>query len=175
MLRRFLDGVYAASLAMAALFLVGVFLLMIGEAVFRTAGSYIKGANEMVGWFCAAAGFLALPATFKRGDMVRVGFVVDSLPPAVRKAMLLVCLAIAWVFVTYMLKSVGSYLFEGWRYEETTQGMIMIPVWIPQLSFLVGVALLWLAIVDECVTVALSPAHSVRAEKSMKVEDLSLH
>ena len=62
--------------------MVSIFVLMVGESVFRFLGSYITGANELIGWCCAAAGFLALPATFKRGDMVRAGFVVDRLPHA---------------------------------------------------------------------------------------------
>ena len=101
-MRRLLDLVYDTSLALAGFFLVSVFALMIFEPVFRWFGSYITGANELVGWFCAAAGFLALPATFRRGDMIRVGLIVDRLPALVRKPMLLLCLAIAFVFVSYM-------------------------------------------------------------------------
>jgi TRAP-type C4-dicarboxylate transport system permease small subunit len=175
MLRRFLDGLYAASLAAAGLFLVGIFALMIGEAVFRKSGSYITGANELIGWFCAAAGFLALPATFKRGDMVRVTYAVDALAPAARKGLLLGCLAVALVFVGYMGLAVGAYLVEGWRSEELTQGMILIPVWIPQSSFLVGVALLFLAVADEFIGSMRTPAQHLRAERSSSPQDASPH
>jgi len=163
--RRFLDALYAGSLGLAGLFLVGIFGLMVGEAVFRTAGSYITGANELIGWFCAAAGFLALPATFKGGDMVRVSYVVDALPAPGRKAALLGCLLVALVFVGYMGLAVGAYLYEGWRSEELTQGMILIPVWIPQSSFLVGVALLWVAVLDELVCAWRTPGAALRAER----------
>ena len=83
-MRKFLDRLYSGSLGLAGVFLVGIFGVMIGEAVMRKMGSYIPGASELVGWFCAAAGFLALPATFKRGDMVRVGVVADALPPRIQ-------------------------------------------------------------------------------------------
>ena len=33
-------------------------------------------------------------------------------------------------------------------------GLVVIPLWIPQLSFVVGAALLWLAVVDELQRVA---------------------
>ena len=159
-MRRLLDHIYKASLVLAALFLIGIFLLMIGESAFRKMGSYITGANELVGWFCAAAGFLALPATFKRGDMVRVGFIVDRLPALVRKPVLMGCLLVALVFVSYMVYAVAAYLWSGWRSEETSQGMIEIAVWIPQSSFLLGAALLWVAIVDELVTTLAAPAEA---------------
>ena len=136
-MRRFLDSLYAASLVLAACFLVGILLLMVGEAVVRSLGGYITGANELIGWSCAAAGFLALPSTFKKG-LIRVGFRVDGLAPPLRKVLLLLSLSWAWIFVGYMLKAVGLYLYDGWVHEEISQGMIMVPVWIPQSSFLRG-------------------------------------
>ena len=170
-MRRALDLTYTACLAVAGCFLVAVFLLMVGESIFRSLGSYITGANELIGWCCAAAGFLALPATFQRGDMVRAGFLVDALPAGPRKAALLLCLGIAFVFVSYMVWAVAHYLWDGWRTQETTQGMIEIAVWIPQLSFLLGVLLLWVVVVDQSLSTLRSPAATLRAEREMSVAD----
>lgn len=175
MLRRYLDRLYNASLFLAGAFMVGIFLLMVGEAAARKLGGYIPGANDLVGWFCAAAGFLALPATFKRGDMVRVGFALDSLPAPARKPMLLLCLLIALTFVSYMLYAVAGYVWSGWRAEELTQGMLEVPVWIPQASFLVGVVLLLVSIVDEIVTHLLTPADRLHAEKQPSMDDVSMN
>jgi TRAP-type C4-dicarboxylate transport system permease small subunit len=174
-MRRMLDFVYAASLGLAGLFLVGIFALMILEPVFRWSGSYISGANELVGWFCAAAGFLALPATFKRGEMIRVGMLVDRLPPSVRKPILMLCLAIGFVYVGYMVWAVGAYLWDGWRAGETTQGMLVIPVWIPQLSFLVGAVLLWIAIVDEALSALRVASSDLVAEKPVVLGQPTAH
>ena len=165
-MRRFLDAVYGGSLALAGVFLVGIFVLMIAESVLRKLGSYVPGASEMVGWFCAAAGFLALPATFKRGDMVRVAILVERAPLALRRMLLLACLALALVFTTYMLWAAGRYLFEGWRSDETTQGMIEIAVWIPQLSFLLGALLLLVAVIDELIVTLLAPVQTLVVEKA---------
>ena len=174
-MRRILDLAYAASLGVAGLFLVGVFAMMVLEPVFRWSGSYITGANELVGWFCAAAGFLALPATFKRGDMIRVGMLVDRLPPPVRKPVLMLCLAIGFVYVTFMVWAVGAYLWDGWRAGETTQGMLVIPVWMPQLSFLLGVVLLWIAIVDETVAAMHTAETHLLAEKPIVIGEPTAH
>lgn len=172
-MRKFLDRVYDGGLVLAGLFLIGIFLVMISESVLRKLGGYVPGAGDLIGWFCAAAGFLALPATFKRGDMVRVGLLIDKLPAAARKPMLLACLATAVVFVSYMLWATGSYLLSGWRSDELTQGMIEIAVWVPQSSFAVGALLLLVAVVDELVVVARTPAERLFAEKPPAVDDAS--
>lgn len=173
-MRKLLDRVYGASLLLAGLFLVGIFLLMVGEAVVRKMGGYIPGASELIGWSCAAAGFLALPATFKRGDMVRVGLLVDALSPRLRKPVLLACLVLALVFTAYMLKSTAAYMWGSRVVEELTQGMIEIQVWIPMLSFLLGVALLLVAIADELVVTWRTPAGELRAEKPLAMQEPGL-
>jgi TRAP-type C4-dicarboxylate transport system permease small subunit len=174
-MRRLLDGLYTACLALAGVFLVSIFALMIGEAVMRKAGSYITGAGELIGWCCAAAGFLALPSVFARGEMVRVTYLVDALPPWPRKVLLLGCLLLAMVWGGYMTWAAGAYLYDGWRSEELTQGMILIPVWIPQLSLLVGAALLWVAMLDKFVTTWLQPADTLTAAPADPKVSLSQH
>lgn len=174
-MRKFLDRTYDISLFMAGVFLVAIFVVMIVESVLRKMGGYIPGASELIGWFCAAAGFLALPATFKRGDMVRVGVLIDAFPDRLRKGMLLLCLTLAIVFTVYMVWAVGAYLWGGFKTDELTQGMIEIPVWIPQLSFLFGVFLLLVAVMDEMVVALITPAALLKAEKAMSVEDVSMH
>ena len=170
-MRKFLDRLYDGSLALAGVFLVGIFVVMVGEAILRKMGSFIPGASDLVGWFCAAAGFLALPATFKRGDMVRVGMLADALPPRVRKPLLLACLLLALVFTSYLLWAAGGYLWRGWRSGEMTQGMIEIATWIPQSSLLAGALLLLIAVIDELVTSLRAPAASLRAERPLSMED----
>lgn len=170
-MRKALDWLYEASLGLAGLFLVGIFLVMVGEAVLRKSGSYITGASDLIGWFCAAAGFLALPATFKRGDMVRVGMLVDALPAGVRKPMLVGSLLLGVVFTAYMLQAAAGYMWRGWLSGETTQGMIEIAAWIPKTSLLVGVLLLLVSLVDECIVVLRAPADTLRAERPMSLQD----
>jgi len=174
-MRRVLHHTYNASLFLAGVFLVGIFVLMIGESAFRKMGSYITGANELVGWFCAAAGFLALPATFIRGDMVRVGFVIDRFAPSARKSVMLACLLLALVFVSYMLYAVSGYMLTSLRYGDMTQGMIEVAVWIPKTSFLLGVSLLWVAIVDSLAATFATPADRLRAERTKDIDDASRH
>ena len=174
-MRRSLDRLYNGSLFLAGIFLVGIFVLMITEAALRKLGSYVPGASEMIGWFCAAAGFLALPATFKRGDMVRVAILVERAPLALRRALLLMCLVLATVATSTMLWAAGRYLYGGWRSDETTQGMIEIAVWIPQLSFLLGVLLILVAVLDELIVTLRAPLQTLVVEKAPDLAEPGLH
>ncbi len=174
-MRLFLDKLYRLSLAFAGLFLVGIFVLMIAESMLRKSGAYVPGASELVGWFCAAAGFLALPATFKRGDMVRVSLLAERAPPALRRALMLSCLVLALVFTSTMLWAALLYLHSGWLAGETTQGMLEVAVWIPQSSFVVGVALLLVAVLDEFFVVLRAPVQTLVLEKPPTVDELGLH
>jgi TRAP-type C4-dicarboxylate transport system permease small subunit len=52
-----------------------------------------------------------------------------------------------------MTYAVAKFVHESWQFKELAQGLLVIPIWIPQVSFLVGVAILFVAIVDELVEV----------------------
>jgi TRAP-type C4-dicarboxylate transport system permease small subunit len=153
-LRRFLERLYRGCAALGALSLVAVFAIMIAETALRKMGSYITGANDLIGWFCAASGFLALPWTFKTGELVRVGLFIDKVGGLRRRALELACLGGAAVFAGFAAWATGRYMWKGAKAGELTQGMIELPLWVPQLSLLIGLAVLCIAIVEEFVRVA---------------------
>lgn len=153
-MRGFLRRLYKACAALGALSLIAVFAIMIAETALRKMGSYITGANDLIGWFCAASGFLALPWTFKTGELVRVGLFIDKASGAKRVAMELACLGGAAVFSGFAAWATGRYMWKGATAGELTQGMIELPLWVPQLSLLIGLAVLFVAIVEEFVLVA---------------------
>jgi TRAP-type C4-dicarboxylate transport system permease small subunit len=53
--------------------------------------------------------------------------------------------------------------------------MVAIPIWIPQMSFVVGSAILVIAVVDECVTVlrGAKPSYVARVEERHARGDFS--
>ena len=55
---------------------------MLAQAFGREAGILVRGADDIVSWLCAAAAFLALGHTFRHGELVRVGLLLDRLGPA---------------------------------------------------------------------------------------------
>ena len=152
-MRKLLDGLYQAAGALAALFVVAIFLLMVGASLLREAGVRVGGADDLVSWMCAAAAFLAMAPTFKRGDFVRVGLLIENLGAAWRRRLEVLSLFLAAVFCVYLTVAGGRYVLEGFRINEMASGLIVIPLWIPQLSFLFGVGLFTVAVLDELVVV----------------------
>jgi hypothetical protein len=47
----------------------------------------------------------------------------------------IIALSITALFVGYMLWAVGTFVFESWKFNEVAQGLVRIPIWIPQMSF----------------------------------------
>jgi TRAP-type C4-dicarboxylate transport system permease small subunit len=52
-----------------------------------------------------------------------------------------------------MLWAVVRFVYESWQFKEVAQGLIKVPIWIPQLCFVVGVVIFFVAVLDELVRV----------------------
>ena len=148
-MRRFLDRLYAASGALAALCLAGICVLMLAQAVGREFGLLIRAADDITSWLCAASAFFALGHTFRHGELVRVGLFIDMLRPGARRAAELVALGVTALFVGYMAWAVSKFVYESWKFKEVAQGLVKIPIWMPQLCFVFGVLIFLVAVLDE--------------------------
>ena len=152
-MRRVLDGAYLGGAVLAALFLLGILLLMMAQVIGRELGMQIRGADDLTAWFCAAASFLPLAYTFRRGELIRVTLWIESRSRATRRWVEVFCLACASAFLGFAVYAVVGFVYESWKFNELAQGMLPIPIWIPQLSFVVGIVLLFMAAIDELVSV----------------------
>ena len=148
-MRRFLDAIYRGSGALAAVCLASIAVVMILQAAMRTVGLLFRGADDVVAWLCAASAFLALGATFRRGELVRVGLMLERLSPRARRRAEIAALSVALLFSGYMLYAITRFVYESWTFKEVAQGLIQVPIWIPQLSFVIGVIVFFVAVLDD--------------------------
>jgi TRAP-type C4-dicarboxylate transport system permease small subunit len=174
-LRRFLDRLYAASGALAAVCLGSIAAVMLVQAAMRELGLLFRGADDVVAWLCAAAAFLALGHTFRRGELVRVGLLIERLSPRARFPVEVASLGIALAFVGYMGYAVTRFVYESWKFEEVAQGLIKIPIWIPQMSFVIGVIVFFIAVLDEFVVLVRGgkPHYQVSEEERRANKDFT--
>jgi TRAP-type C4-dicarboxylate transport system permease small subunit len=174
-LRRFLDRLYAASGALAALCLAAICVVMLAQSFGREAGILVRGADDIVSWLCAASAFLALGHTFRHGELVRVGLWLGMLKGRSRWLAEIFSLGITAVFCGYMLWSVTRFVYESWKFNEVAQGLIRLPIWIPQTSFLLGVAIFFVAVVDELIAVLQKkkPSYQIAEEARRAAGDFS--
>ena len=152
-MRRFLDRLYYASGALGALFILALCALMIAQSVLREFGVRTGAVNDVVAWFCAAASFFSMAHAFKHGDFVRVTLLIDSLSEAWRKRFEIAALLVGNIAVAYLAWWACKFTYESWEFNEVAQGLLPLPIWIPQLSFALGSVLLWIALFDELILV----------------------
>ena len=174
-MRRALDRLYLGSGVAAALAMAAICVLMLAQAFGREAGILIRGADDIVAWLCAACAFLALGHTFRNGDLVRVGVFLDRLPARPRWFAELFALGISTVFVAYMLWAVTGFVYDSWQFKEVAQGLIRVPIWIPQLSLVIGIAIFFVAVLDELIAVLRhqTPAYQAAEEARRAAGDFS--
>lgn len=152
-MRKTLDLIYDAAGYLAAFFVFAIFVVMIGQTVMREMGMRTGGTDDIVAWFCAASAFLAMAHTFRWGDFVRVTLLLDNLGPRARHLFEAASLSIAAIFVGYLAFWACRFAYESWQFNDMANGLIAIPMWIPQMSLVVGALLLFVAVVDELVGV----------------------
>ena len=152
-MRKFLDRLYLAGGALGAVFIALIAVLMIAQSILREFHVNTGAVNDVVAWFCAAAAFFAMAHAFKHGDFVRVTLVLEKVGVKTRRVMELSSLAIGAVAVGYLAFSACAFTYESWEFNDISQGLLPMPMWIPQLSFALGSLLLLVAVVDEFIIV----------------------
>jgi TRAP-type C4-dicarboxylate transport system permease small subunit len=152
-MRRFLDGLYLGAGYAAGACLFAVFVLMLVMAVGRSFGLNIPSGDDFAAWTMAASAFFGLAHTFKRGEMIRVGLLLERLPPTLKQVAEVLAHGVGLAFISYFMIATGRFAYDSWRFFDMSTGTVSIPLWIPQLTLVVGLALLALAMLDELLTV----------------------
>lgn len=154
MTRRPIDRVCDAAGYVAGFFVFAIFVVMLGTTALREFGGRTGGSDDLVSWMTAAAAFFGLAHAFKHGDFVRVVLLIERFGPRGRRLVELVSLGVAAAFTGFLAWSVGRYVLESWRFGDMAGGLLVIPIWIPQSSLVIGTTLLFVAVVDEFILVA---------------------
>ena len=79
MLRRALDTLYDGAAALAALFMLLLLVMVMLSIVSRQLHFNIPGTDAYAGYMMAAAGFLAMAHTLKKGEHIRVTLLLSAL------------------------------------------------------------------------------------------------
>ena len=152
-LRRWLDYIYLAAAVLGAVCIALICALMVVQSLGRQFGFTTGAVNDIVSWLCAAAAFFTMAHAFKHGDFVRVTLLLEQVQPPTRRALELVSLFVAACAVAYLAYWAVRFTYQSWEFKELAQGLLPLPIWIPQSSFALGAVLLLVAVVDELVIV----------------------
>ncbi len=154
MLRRALDGLYLAAGYLAGFFLIAIFLLMMALSLGRQVGINVQSGDDFTAWSLVAMSFLALAHTFKSSELIRMGLVIERLSGRSRQVMELIALTIGTAIVSSLTWAAVTMTYDSWILNDLSSGVVSVPLWIPQLGFSVGSAILLIAFLDELYNVA---------------------
>ena len=171
-LRRALDALYLASGVLAGLFLIAVAALMLVLSVGREVGFNLRGGDDLTAWSCAASAFLGLAHTFKRGELIRVGLLIERIEGAPRRLLEIAALTVGAVVIGYFAWFACVLVLDSYLFNERAQGSLNVPLWLPQLGFAAGMLVLFLAFLDELVRVLLRQTPSYVQPPIATTEDL---
>jgi TRAP-type C4-dicarboxylate transport system permease small subunit len=153
MIRKGLDGLYLGAGYLAGVFLIVTFAIMMVMSVGRQFAINIPAGDDFASWSMAAMAFLGLAHTFKRGEMIRVGLLLERLHGRTRRVAEIVALAVALGFVFYFAYYAAHMTYDSLRFNDRATGVVAAPLWVPQIGFSGGLAILVIALIDEMVTV----------------------
>ncbi|MBK7471274.1 MAG: TRAP transporter small permease subunit [Betaproteobacteria bacterium] len=150
-MRKSLDTLYDCAAYAAAVFMVGTLVSVLAGILDRYLALGFRGTDMYAGYCMAAAGFLALAHTLKRGDHIRVTLILQKLTGRARHLTeiwaLFAATLLAALFAIYSVRL--SYL--SWDFHDISTGNDATPLWIPQLAMAAGTIVLLIAFIDELV------------------------
>jgi TRAP-type C4-dicarboxylate transport system permease small subunit len=167
--RKTLDLLYDAAAWAAAFFMVGVLLMVLASVVGRLAGFNLRGSDAYAGYCMAAASFLALAHTLKRGEHIRVTLFLERFGGRLKRPLELVSHAGGTFFCAALAYYSARLVWLSRSYNDISQGNDATPMWIPQIAMAVGAIVLLVAMVDDFVLVirrrelASAPADEIKA------------
>ena len=126
---RFLDGVYFASGAIAAFFMVTILCLIVAQMVARWTGVALPGTTEFAGYAMAATSFFALCHALTRGAHIRVSIVLNWNRFTSRWLDIFAVTAAAIIATYFARFAIKTNIFSE-MLNDRTQGQDQIPEWV---------------------------------------------
>ncbi|WP_420006028.1 TRAP transporter small permease [Arenibacterium sp. LLYu02] len=155
-MRKLLDTIYLVTCWASAAIILGIALLVSTQVLLNVTTrvfdlplpSTIPSYADFAGFMLAAATFLAMPYTFRSAGHIRVTLITARLPGKGALVAEVLALIVAAGLSGYACYYIFALVAESWHYNDTSSGMIPIPLWMPQSVMALGMSLLCLAILD---------------------------
>ncbi|MGE0099534.1 MAG: TRAP transporter small permease [Hydrogenophaga sp.] len=148
-MRRSLDALYTGAAWLAALFMIGVLVMVLLSMLGRMFQFYVPGTDAYAGYAMAGAGFLALAHTLKSGEHIRVTLIIGKLTGSARRGLELWSLSVAVVLSALLAVYAWRLAWQSHAYHDISTAADATPLWIPQILMGLGTTVLLIAFLDE--------------------------
>ncbi len=155
------DRLYTMAGYLAGLFAMGTLLAVLASIVGRLTRLDAAGADAYAGYCMAAAAFLALAPTLRRGEHIRVSLIMNRLGAVAGRWLDIVCHALGMLLAGALAWYSLRLVWQSYVFHDISTGMDATPLWIPQIGMAAGTGLFWLAITEDLI--ALLRGRSLRA------------
>lgn len=152
-MRAALNATYRVSGLAAGFFLVAIAALSLMQISARLLGYAAHSFDEYAGYCMAASTFLGLAWTLRCNEHIRLTLAIGRARGGLRRALEVLCLAVGTAIVGYFAWSVIDMTWTSFKFDEPSQGLVPVKLWIPQSGMAIGLAVLFIAFVDDLVVV----------------------
>ena len=155
-MRHVLDRLYLWSGYLSAIFLVGIAVTIIAQVVGRFFPKLVViDSTETAGFCLAASTFFGLAYTFRQGAHIRVTL-VTRLAKGRRDQLAHLWAILVFAVVTGLLSYWSfDFVYDSYRFNDISPGLMAVPFWIPRSAMALGSLILFIALIDEFVSVLL--------------------
>ena len=169
-MRRALDGLYDGCAALAAVAMVLLLVMVMLSILGRQLHFHLPGTDAYAGYMMAAAGFLALAHTLKRGEHIRVTLLLAALKGSSHRALELWALFAASALALLSDIYSSKLDWQSYAFHDISTGNDATPLWIPQLAMAVGSVVFAIAFADEFVLELLGRRVVIVSEEATRNE-----
>ena len=167
-MRKLLDALYDGAAALAAVFMIGLLAMVLLSIAGRQLHFHLPGTDAYAGYMMAAAGFLALAHTLKRGEHIRVTLLLAQLEGGRHRALELWALGASGLLAVLAAYYSVRLAWQSYTFHDVSTSNDATPLWIPQLTMALGTVVMAVAFVDEWVL-------EWRGRRAQPASDEALH
>lgn len=150
-MRAALELLYKISGLAAGFFLVAIGVLTAAQVLGRLAGMPAYSFDDFAGFSMCASSFLGLAYTLRANEHIRMTLLLHHTRGGLRRTLELACLAVATFLVVLFAWFTCDMTLTSYELNDVSQGLVPVPLWIPQSGMALGLVVLAVAFVDDLV------------------------
>lgn len=148
-----LQKLYRAFAHLAAACICIIALGVVIEIILRIFGTSLPGIIEVATFALVGASFLALAHTFRSNVHIRITMIIGRLSPGKRRNVEIWSLAISLVISVWFTFHCCIMALDAYEFNDRSDGLLSIPLWIPQTMMILGIGLLTVSLLEELIKV----------------------
>ena len=152
-MRKALDWLYTGSGILAGVFLVLIAALSLAQICGRMLGLAAYSFDDFAGFCMAASSFLGLAHTYRRNEHIRVALLVERFSGGTRRTLETLCLTASTFLIGFFAWYATDMAWTSYAINDVSQGLVSVPLWLPQSGMALGLAIMSIALLDDLITV----------------------